>query len=99
MPNRSREKGDRFERECVNRLHELGVEASRIPLSGAMGGDYAGDIIVQGHRIECKTRKRAWLDLFNWLPGNHALMIKSDRTDTLVVMSLETYADLLKGVW
>ena len=99
MPNRSREKGDRFERECVARLVGLGVSAARVPLSGAAGGDFAGDLIVAGRRIECKTRKRAWTDLFNWLPGNHALMIKSDRTDTLVVMSLETYADLLKGVW
>ena len=99
MPNPSRLKGDRFERECVHALKALGVVAERVPLSGAAGGDFAGDLIVAGRRIECKTRKRAWLDLFNWLPGNHALMIKADRTDTLVVMSLETYADLLKGVW
>ena len=99
MANPSRQKGDRFERECVNKLRELGVEASRVPLSGAAGGDYAGDVMVQGHRIECKTRKRAWSDLFGWLPGNAALFIKADRTDTLVVMSLETFAEMLKGCW
>ena len=99
MPNRSREKGDRFERECVNRLRAAGVAAERVPLSGAAGGSFGSDLVVAGRRIECKTRKRAWLDLFGWLPGNHALFIKADRTDTLVVMSLETYADLLKGVW
>ena len=99
MPNRSRQKGDRFERDCVDRLKEMGLEAQRVPLSGAAGGQFGSDIIVAGRKVECKTRKRAWLELFNWLPGNHALMIKADRTDTLVVMTLETYAEMLKGCW
>ena len=99
MPNRSRQKGDRYERSCVSRLHELGITAERVPLSGAAGGSFGGDLIVAGHRIECKTRKRAWSDLFGWLPGNKALFIKADRTDTLVVMSLETFAEMLKGCW
>lgn len=97
--NPSRAKGDRFEVACVNRLKELGLEAQRVPLSGAAGGLFSSDIVVAGHKIECKTRKRAWLDLFGWLPGNKALFIKADRTDTLVVMSLETFADMLKGCW
>ena len=97
--NPSRQKGDRFERDCVHQLRELGLEAQRVPLSGAAGGLFGSDLVVAGRKIECKTRKRAWTDLFGWLPGNHALMIKSDRTDTLVVMSLETYAELLKGAW
>ena len=99
MPSRSRQKGDRFERDCVDRLKEMGLEAQRVPLSGAAGGQFGSDIIVAGRKVECKTRKRAWLELFNWLPGNHALMIKADRTDTLVVMTLETYAEMLKGCW
>jgi hypothetical protein len=97
MPNRSREKGDRFERDCVNRLKELEMDASRVPLSGAAGGEYGSDLRVMGRKIECKTRKRAWTDLFGWLPGNDALFIKADRTDTLVVLRLEDYAALLKG--
>lgn len=99
MPNRSREKGDRFERDCVNTLKDLGIPAERVPLSGSAGGSFSSDLVVAGHKIECKTRKRAWLDLFSWLPGNKALMIKADRTETLVVMSLETFAELLKGCW
>ena len=97
--NPSRQKGDRFERQCVHDLGALGVSAERVPLSGAAGGSFGSDLIVAGHKIECKTRKRAWTDLFGWLPGNHALFIKADRTDTLVVMSLETFADMLKGCW
>lgn len=100
MPNPSRQKGDRFERDCVHRLEALGVPAERVPLSGAAGGSFASDLeVVVGDRkekIECKTRKRAWTDLFGWLPGNFALFIKADRTDTLVVMSLDTFAELVR---
>lgn len=102
MPNPQRQKGDRFERDCVHQLDALGIKASRVPLSGAAGGEYSGDLRVDvcgtTETIECKTRKRAWSDLFGWLPGNYALFIKADRTDTLVVMSLETFATLAKGI-
>lgn len=102
MPSPSRQKGDRFERDCIAQLAEHGVKAARVPLSGAAGGDFSGDLRVevcgQVEQVECKTRKRAWTDLFNWLPGNFCLFIKADRTDTLVVMNLETFARLSKGI-
>lgn len=109
MPNRSRQKGDRFERDCIKKLAELGVEAERVPLSGgAIGGSFEDDLLVDvcGRRehVECKTRARAWADLFGWLnPIHHAhkpfcLFIKADRTDTLVVMPLETFSALAKGM-
>lgn len=102
MPNPQRQKGDRFERQCIADLAELGVQAARVPLSGAAGGEFSGDLRVevcgQIEQIECKCRKRAWSDLFGWLPGNFALFIKADRTDTLVVMSLDTFARLSKGI-
>jgi hypothetical protein len=102
MPNASRAKGDRFERDCVHKLVEEGIAAQRVPLSGAAGGMFSSDLMVEVcgrlEKIECKTRKRAWADLFGWLPGNFALFIKADRTDTLVVMDLATFARLAKGI-
>lgn len=101
MGNTSRQKGDRFERLCVNSLKEMGLEAERVPLSGAAGGTFSSDLEVRvagtRRKIECKTRKRAWTDLFGWLPGNFALFIKADRTDTLVVMDLKTFAELVNA--
>src|SRR5579859_6487947 len=100
--NKSRAKGDRFERQCVADLAEMDVRAQRVPLSGAAGGMFSSDLFVEVcgrlEKIECKTRKRAWTDLFGWLPGNFALFIKADRTDTLVVMDLKTFARLSKGI-
>lgn len=101
MANLSKQKGDRFERQCVLDLKLHGFECARVPLSGAAGGEHHSDIdaTINGRRVkfECKTRKRAWSDLFGWLkPGVHALLIKADRTDTLVVMTLDRFASLLR---
>ena len=81
----------------------------RVPLSGSVGGDYGSDLRVSVcgnvEPVECKTRKRAWMDLFGWLaaakpdtPAPKYLFIKADRTDTLVVMSLAEFARLSKGI-
>lgn len=107
MPNRSRQKGDRFERDCVHRLNDMGVPAVRVPLSGSAGGEHTDDLVVEvcgfPKRIECKTRARAWSDLFGWLSRKDrqppfCLLIKADRTDTLVVLRLEDFATLSKGI-
>lgn len=44
MSRASRDKGARAEREIVHRHRELGVHAERVPLSGAAGGRFIGDV-------------------------------------------------------
>jgi hypothetical protein len=99
--NPSRAKGDRFERDCVNELKDLGLEAQRVPLSGAAGGLFGSDIVVGDHKykVECKTRKRFIGQFLGWLEGNYALFVKEDRSETLVVMRLEDFAALIKEDW
>jgi hypothetical protein len=41
---RSRNKGARIEREILRALHGKGFAAARIPLSGAVGGRFSGDV-------------------------------------------------------
>lgn len=98
-----RAKGDRFEREVVAACLTAGVEAQRVPLSGAAGGLFSGDVQIEmaGRRrkLECKVRARAWLDLYGWLVGNFALVIKRDREEPLVVMRLSDFLDLTKEPW
>jgi predicted DNA-binding transcriptional regulator AlpA len=43
---RSRRKGARTERSIVNALQASGIAALRVPLSGAAGGRFAGDIVL-----------------------------------------------------
>jgi hypothetical protein len=43
---RSRDKDARFERAIVHALKAGGFAAERVPLSGAAGGRYSGDIVL-----------------------------------------------------
>ena len=43
---RSRSKGARTERSIVHALQANGIAAVRVPLSGAVGGRFAGDIVL-----------------------------------------------------
>ena len=96
-----RQKGDRLERKCVNLFKDSGIEAERVPLSGSMGGSFAGDIQVpfggQPKRpFECKKRARAWKDLYDWIEPNYALIIERDRSEPLVVVRLKDFIEVIK---
>ena len=52
---RSRDKGARVERAIVNALQAGGFAAERVPLSGAAGGRYSGDIV-----LPLSGRDHAW---------------------------------------
>ena len=57
---RSRDKGARVERAIVHALKAGGFAAKRVPLSGAAGGRYSGDIVLPlmgwDLCLEAKTR-------------------------------------------
>lgn len=107
-----RQKGDRFERECVNFLLEHGVMAERVPLSGSAGGSFSADINVslttQGddllktyakHKFECKMRQRAWSELYKWLKDNFGLFIRCNNQEALVVLRLQDFVKLHGTQW
>lgn len=98
---RSRDKGNRAERAIVQFLQDRGLAAERVPLSGAAGGSYVGDISipVRGRDlcIEVKVRARGFQQLYQWLDGPvDALIIRQDRREPLFVGPLRLAADLVK---
>lgn len=99
----SRAKGDRFEREVVASLEADGIGAERVPLSGAAGGMFSGDIqaITRLGRVklECKVRARSFKELYDWLEGNYAVILKRDRSEPLVVMTLDHFKALAREEW
>lgn len=100
----SRQKGDRFERECVNFLTENGIFAERVPLSGAAKGSFDADIQVHipnksMTKFECKMRRRAWKELYDWLQGNFGLFIRCNNQEALVVLRLADFAALHGETW
>jgi hypothetical protein len=100
VPHPSKRKGNGFEREVVSRLQDLGIAAERIPLSGSAGGSFDHDVScpVRGldKKIECKRRARKFGVVDSMLGGNFALVCRDDRSRTLVVMTLENFAELAK---
>lgn len=89
MGKKSRDKGYRLEHELVEKLKEMGLSAERIPLSGAVGGSFSGDLIVNGKIAEVKGRAEGFKNLYNWLEGRDILFIRADRKEWLAVVRLK----------
>ena len=92
---KSRDKGYRGERNLVKLLNEAGIEARRIPLSGATW--MKGDLVIENMKAEVKVRKEGFKRIYDWLSGNDLLFLKADRKDYLVVMRLDLFEKILKG--
>jgi hypothetical protein len=96
MGRMSRSKGQRIERELVNLHLEMGVQARRVPLSGA--SDYNGghdvDIYALGDEqaplvFEVKSRGEGngFRLLDRWLGSYCGLFLRRDRQDPMVVLA------------
>ena len=97
---RSRSKGARTERRIVNALKVSGIAAVRVPLSGAVGGRFAGDIVLplmgRDLCVEVKARADGFRELYSWLNGRDMLIVKADRQEPLVVLRLSLAAEIAK---
>jgi hypothetical protein len=97
---RSRSKGARTERGIVNALRARGIAAVRVPLSGAVGGRFAGDIVLplmgRDLCVEVKARADGFRELYCWLNERDALIVKADRQEPLVVLRLSLAAEIAK---
>ena len=103
MPNKNKSKGTYHEKWMVEWLGELGIPAKRQPLSGALGGEYRGDILLKllGHRLVGEVKYR---DLSGF-PSPFSVLDKRDiafykrRSGTpqvVVIMSGEIFKQLME---
>jgi Holliday junction resolvase len=99
-----RRKGSRIEREIVHLHTSIGIHAERVPLSGAAGGHFSGDvkIYIDGPDeaplvTEIKARKNGagFVTLENWLGENDALFLRRDRAEPIVVIPWRTWCRLV----
>jgi hypothetical protein len=95
---KSRDKGNRAERAIVRLLQERGFAAERVPLSGAAGGSYRGDINVPvlgvDRVVEVKCRANGFRALYAWLTDRDILIVRADRREPLCVLPLRLAADV-----
>jgi Holliday junction resolvase hjc len=94
----SRQKGDRAERAIVKFLQDRGFAAERVPLSGAAGGSYLGDVAVPVLGVdrvaEVKVRANGFGQLYGWLEARDLLIVRADRKEPLVVLPLKLAAEI-----
>jgi hypothetical protein len=98
---RSRDKGNRTERAVVRLLQDHGFAAERIPLSGAAGGSYTGDLTVPvlgiDRRVEVKCRGTGFAQLYEWLADRDLLIVRADRRGLLVVVPMSLAIEIAKA--
>ena len=95
---RSRDKGAAYEREDVRWLNDLGIDAYKVPLSGA-APRFKGDIQFAGLLAECKRTRRSRGTLYKALAqggGSDLLFVRDNHCETLVVMPPETFANFCR---
>lgn len=102
MANKSRNKGDREERDVVNLLRSLGISCERTLESGKRpDGSNTWDITIFPNpdsimRGECKVRADGFKQIYDWLK-NDFLTIRADRKERLYVIPERFFIKLLKG--
>ena len=97
MGKKSRDKGYRGEYNLMKKLQEAGIEAYRVPLSGATK-HFKHDLIVSGEPAEVKVRANGFKEIYKWLEGVKYLFIKRDRDKYLVVMRLDDFIRFSKAM-
>jgi hypothetical protein len=105
---RHRRKGDRCEREIVDRHLALGVKAERYPLSGAsrfrgVGHDidlnlFGADVAPAVGEVKARKNGAGFTQLERWLGEYDALFLRQNNADPLVVVPWRLWARLLERV-
>jgi hypothetical protein len=81
-------KGSRTEREFAKL-----IKGEKVPLSGALGGQYSGDVKGLGLTFECKARKDGFKQMYGWLDKVDALAVKADYKEWLIVIPLSKFME------
>ncbi len=99
MGKSQRDKGWRSENNVRKKALDHELDAYRVPLSG--GASIKGDVVVKGKgdswTLEVKCRATGFKQIYDWLGGNDALVIKADNKPELVVLDMGDFFDLLAG--
>ena len=97
MPSPSKQKGNRFEREIVNKAIQSGLTAKRAwGSNGASLGMHEEVDLVIGKDPEIKIQAKCRKSLASFLqPSEHvdAVVCKQDRGETLVILRLEDWLE------
>tara|TARA_R100000773_G_C4196501_1_gene100455 strand:- start:220 stop:540 length:321 start_codon:yes stop_codon:yes gene_type:complete len=98
MTHPSKVKGNKFERDIVNKAKELGLESKRAYASNgeSLGMHAEVDLIIEHFKIQAKIRKSIASYL---LPNENvdAQVIRQDRGEAYIVLRLEDWLKQIKS--
>ena len=95
MSSKSKRKGYKFENEIKKRFIKAGFECDRLAQA------YQPDLILKGFgKIECKCKKSEFGNLYKYLTGNMALVVKKQSpkekgNKPLAIIPFDTFLHLL----
>jgi|TARA_R110002124_G_scaffold246277_3_gene411384 Holliday junction resolvase len=99
MPSKSKAKGNRFERECVNAALEHGLESKRAWGSDgrSLGLHAEVDMVIEEFTVQCKVRKRIakWITPSEEIGGLHLQLVKESRGKSYVIIEMTMFLSLL----
>ena len=96
MAHPSKVKGNKFERDVVNKAKEFGLESKRAYASNgeSLGMHAEVDLIIEDYKIQSKIRK----SIASYLVPNEnvdAQVIREDRGEAYIVLRLEDWLKTL----
>lgn len=104
MANKNKQKGYYHERKIVEWLKKIGIKAKKQPLSGALGGEYSGDIKVElmGHELVVEVKYRDASNFpspFTVLDGRDLAIYKRRRgtPQMIIIMTDDVFQKLMEN--
>ena len=98
MASPAQQKGSRRERSIVELFVGYGIDAQRVPLSGAAGGLFSGDIVINEElKAEVKSRKdgKGFACIEKWKGENDILFVWKDYGKPMAVIDAELLAEIM----
>ena len=98
MAHPSKVKGNKFERDVVNKAKAFGLESKRAYASNgeSLGMHAEVDLIIEDYKIQAKIRK----SIASYLVPNEnvdAQVIREDRGEAYIVLRLEDWLEFISG--
>ena len=98
MAHPSKVKGNKFERDVVNKAKEFGLESKRAYASNgeSLGMHAEVDLIIEDYKIQAKIRK----SIASYLVPNEnvdAQVIREDGGEAYIVLRLEDWLEFISG--
>ena len=98
MAHPSKVKGNKFERDVVNKAKEFGLESKRAYASNgeSLGMHAEVDLIIEDYKIQAKIRK----SIASYLVPNKnvdAQVIREDRGEAYIVLRVEDWLEFISG--